>query len=74
MKKNHPLTDLDKMPIKGPHHGQKMRNIPALYLLSLIGDPVLDDHPSVKAYIDRAIRQLRAEAKREIEEKHHRHD
>lgn len=61
-RKIHPLTDLDKCTIDGPHLGQVMRYVPALYLLSLVGTEALKRHPEVAAYIDRAQRQLLHEA------------
>lgn len=46
----------------GPHKGEPMRHVPAIYLLSLIDTDELKAHPEVAAYIERAKRQLRAEA------------
>ena len=65
MKTPKPLTDLDQFPIRGPHYRDLMSKVPALYLLSLIGSDELKEHPEVAAYIDRARRQLKAEAEKE---------
>lgn len=72
MKKQKPLktlTDFDEFPIPGPHFKDRTSTVPALYLLSLIGTDELKDHPEVAAYIERARRQLAAEAQREHEAK-----
>jgi len=65
MKKPKHLSDFDKFPIPGPHRGDQMSKVPALYLLSLIGSDELKKHPEVAAYIERARRQLKAEAEKE---------
>jgi hypothetical protein len=63
------LSDIDKFPIPGPHRGDRVSTVPALYLLSLIGTDELKAYPEVAAYIERARRQLAAEAKKETERK-----
>jgi hypothetical protein len=59
------LSDLDPFPVRGPHYRDRTSTVPALYLLSLIGSDELKEHPEVSAYIERARRQLNAEAKKE---------
>ncbi len=56
------LTDYEPFPF-GEHRGQMIRHVPAIYLLNLVGTPELAAHPEVAGYIERAIRQLNAEAK-----------
>lgn len=63
-KKTDQLTDFDKMPF-GPHINMRMQFVPALHLLSLVGTPELKKHPRVAEYIERAVRQLKAEAAKE---------
>jgi uncharacterized protein (DUF3820 family) len=45
-----PLTNNDPMPF-GTHRGLLMKDVPAKYLDWAIGQPWIDDFPSVKAYI-----------------------
>lgn len=60
MKKLTPLSDLDVLTF-GPFSGRKLRDVPALYLLSLIDQSDLKKHQRLKLYIERAARQLKAE-------------
>lgn len=69
-KKIERLNDHDLMPINGPHRGEKMRDVPAIYLLS-IEPKELKPYPQVAAYIEHAKRQLRDEAMRETPIKPH---